>query len=119
MVNNHSLGARAEQYAAEYLEGKGYEIIGRNYRCGKSEIDIIATHMELLVVVEVKARSTAYFGMPQEFIGKVKIGHIVKAADHYMQVNNLDGEVRFDVIAIVERNQNLEVTHIEDAFYHF
>ena len=53
-----------------FLKKKGYEILARNYRIIKAEIDLIAHYQNTLVVVEVKARSSSFFGAPQSFVGK-------------------------------------------------
>lgn len=53
-----------------FLKKKGYEILARNYRFLKAEIDLIAHYQNTLVIVEVKARSSSFFGAPQSFVGK-------------------------------------------------
>lgn len=114
-----TFGAWAEQVAAEYLADKGYEILERNYRYDRAEIDIIARHKGFLVVVEVKARSTDYFGHPQDFINKKKVRQLVKAANHYVLKHHIENEVRFDAIGILRVNKRWKVEHLEDAFYFF
>lgn len=119
MSKQHGLGKWAENYAAKYLEEKGYEILVRNYRYDRAEIDIIAKHRGQIVVVEVKARSTDYFGHPQDFINRKKVAQLVKAANHYMLENELEEEVRFDAVAILKGEKGFRVEHLEDAFYFF
>jgi putative endonuclease len=43
----------------------------------------------------------------------------VKAVDEYVVSNDLDIEVRFDIIAILHEKNKASINHIEDAFYHF
>lgn len=119
MSSKQSFGAWAEEVAAEYLLGKGYEILERNYRYDRAEIDIIARHEGFIVVVEVKARSTDYFGHPQDFINKRKVRQLVKAANNYVSEHNIETEVRFDAIGILRVNNTWKVEHLEDAFYFF
>jgi putative endonuclease len=71
------------------------------------------------VAVEVKTRSTDYFGNPQDFIKPKKIKLLVKAVDEYVNRNNLDVDVRFDVIAIIKTENEIKIEHLEDAFFHF
>ncbi|THD69703.1 YraN family protein [Robertkochia marina] len=119
MSKNQRFGAWAEQVAADYLVEKGYKILERNYRYDRAEIDIIARHGGYLVVVEVKARSTDYFGHPQDFITKRKVRQLVKAANHYVLMHKIETEVRFDAIGILRVNKTWRVEHLEDAFYFF
>jgi putative endonuclease len=120
MAHHNELGKIGEQLAADYLSRNGYEILERNYYYDKAEIDIIAQkESETLVVVEVKTRNSDYFGDPQDFVKPAKIKLLVKAANEYVISNNLDVEVRFDIIAVLKNKSIEQVKHFENAFYHF
>jgi len=119
MANHNELGKKGEQLAVDFLLKNGYEILERNYRFQKAEIDIIAQKKEVLAVIEVKTRSTADFGNPQDFVKPKQIQRLVKAMDEYVTSNDLDVEVRFDIIAIIKENKGFKIEHLEDAFYHF
>jgi len=119
MASHNDLGTEGEQLAVDLLLEKGYTIVERNYRFQKAEIDIIAQINGVLAVVEVKSRSTNEFGNPQDFVNKKKINLLVNAADEFVNMNDLEVEVRFDIIAIVKENGNFTIEHLEDAFYHF
>ncbi len=119
MAQHNELGKKGEQLAVDYLLKKGYDIIVRNYRFDKAEVDIIAQLKDTLAVIEVKTRSTTDFGNPQDFISPKKIKRLVKAVDEYVNVNNLDVDVRFDIIAIVKQGKIFDIEHLENAFYHF
>ncbi|WP_299884726.1 YraN family protein [uncultured Lacinutrix sp.] len=119
MAHHNELGKKGEQLATDFLLKKGYDIIERNYRFDKAEVDIIAQIEETLAIVEVKTRSTIDFGNPQDFVKPKQIQRLVKAVDEYVTVNGLDVEVRFDIIAIVKDGKNFTIEHLEDAFYHF
>ena len=54
MAEHNEIGALGEQYACRFLEQLGYEILERNWRHVKDEIDLIATHEGQLIIVEVK-----------------------------------------------------------------
>ena len=98
----------------------GYEILAQNYFFDKAEIDIIAKKGEdTLVVVEVKTRNSDFFGDPQEFVTPSKIKLLVKAANEYIISNDLDMEVRFDIIALIKNKTIEKIEHFENAFYHF
>ena len=119
MAQHNELGKKGEQLAVNYLSKNGYEIIERNYRFDKAEVDIIATKGETLAIIEVKTRSTTDFGNPQDFVKPKQIQRLVKAVDEYVTVNRLDVEVRFDIIAIVKNGKAYDIEHLENAFYHF
>jgi putative endonuclease len=119
MASHNELGKKGEQLAVEFLLDKGYEIIERNYRFDKAEVDIIALQKETLAIVEVKTRSTSDFGNPQDFVNTKKIKLLVKAVDEYVVLNDLDVEVRFDIIALVKKDKGFIIEHLENAFYHF
>lgn len=119
MAQHNELGKKGEQLAVDFLLKKGYQIIERNYRFQKAEVDIIAKIKDILAIVEVKTRSTIDFGNPQDFVKPKQIQNLVKTVNEYVNVNELDVEVRFDIIAIVKENKQFRIEHLEDAFYHF
>ncbi|MET2986628.1 YraN family protein [Aureibaculum conchae] len=119
MANHNELGRKGEELAIAYLKKNGYKIRDINYRYLKAEIDIVAQKEDVLAIVEVKTRSTRDFGLPQDFVSNKKIKLLVMAADHYVISKDLDVNVRFDIIAIVNNNNKFEIEHLENAFYHF
>lgn len=120
MADHNDFGNLAEQLAADFLEKGGYQILVKNFRHQKAEIDIIASYRNQIIIVEVKARGTDIFMEPQEAVTKAKIRSLVMAADFYMKDQNLDQEVRFDIIAVLpDERGKLKITHLEDAFQSF
>src|SRR5690606_12725295 len=120
MADHNELGKIGEEIAVEYLIEQGYSILERNYKFDRAEVDIIAQKTpEELVVIEVKTRNSDYFGDPQTFVTPRKIQQIVKVADEYVVSNDLDVEVRFDIIAILKNNKEEKLDHFENAFYFF
>jgi putative endonuclease len=119
MAHHNELGKIGEQLAADYLLGNGYKILTRNFFYDKAEIDIVAKIKDTLVIVEVKTRNSDFFGDPQEFITKNKIKLLVKAANEYVISNDLDVEVRFDVISVLKNKTTEQIEHFKNAFYHF
>lgn|SRR5690606_10572151 len=119
MAQHNDLGKIGEQLAVDYLEAKGYEIVTRNYVFQKAEIDIIAKHDNMMICVEVKTRNSDYFGDPQDFVTKSKIKLLVKAMDAFIIENEIPLETRFDIIAVLKNKTTQELTHYENAFYHF
>jgi len=119
MAEHNELGEKGEKFAVEYLLKNGYNILEKNYRYLKAEVDIIAQKGEVLVGVEVKTRSSDYFEDPQDAVKPKKIKLLVSAIDYYVVQRDLDVEVRFDIIAILYQNNKFTLEHLEDAFLHF
>ena len=119
MAEHNDLGKFGEELAVDFLEKNGYEILETNWTFDKAEIDIIAQKENILAVVEVKTRSSLDFGLPQEFVKPKKIQLLVKAINEYVTQNDLDVEVRFDIVAIHKENKEFVIEHIEEAFYYF
>tara|TARA_B100000965_G_C19575116_1_gene750993 strand:+ start:59 stop:421 length:363 start_codon:yes stop_codon:yes gene_type:complete len=116
MAEHNEIGKLGEEQAQKFLLDKGYDILALNWRFKKAEIDIIAQQKETLVIVEVKTRTSIDFERPQEAVTISKQRHLVRAADAYIQENEIDLECRFDVISVLILNQKVEIEHIEDAF---
>ena len=101
MAKHNDFGKLGEELAVNYLIGKGYEILERNWRNIHKEIDIIAKDGTDLVIVEVKTRQTDEYGNPDVAVTKKKQRMLIAAANAYITRNNLDIETRFDIISIV------------------
>lgn len=119
MAEHNELGEIGEALAVEHLEKKGYKILAKNYTFGKAEVDIIAQIGDMLVAVEVKTRSSIDFGLPQEAVKPKKIQLLVSAVNEFVLSNELELEVRFDIIAIHKNRGKYDLEHLENAFYHF
>lgn len=119
MALHNEFGKKGEQLAVDFLIKNGYVIKYRNYRYLKAEIDIIAQKDNFLVIVEVKSRSTEFLNHIAETVTPKKIKLLVMAADHYVIDNDLDIEIRFDIITILMKNAVPYLEHIKSAFYHF
>src|SRR6478609_2891757 len=119
MAEHNELGKQGEEMAVEFLQRSGYIILETNWTFQKAEVDIIAQKADVLAVVEVKTRSSIDFGLPQDFIKPKKIQLLAKAINQYVIVNDLDVNVRFDIIGIQKQNSEFLIEHLEDAFYHF
>ena len=119
MAEHNDLGKFGEELAVEFLQKNGYTILETNWVFQKAEIDIIAQKEKVLAIVEVKTRSSIEFGLPQDFVKPKKVQLLVKAVNEYLISNDLDANVRFDIIAVYKQENNYKIYHIEDAFYHF
>lgn len=119
MAQHNELGKLGEEMAATLLQKSGYAILETNWVYQKAEIDIIAKKGNVLAIVEVKTRSSTDFGLPQDFVKPKKIQLLVKAVNEYVVANDLDVEVRFDIVAISKEDNRFKMEHLQDAFFHF
>ncbi|GAB3911595.1 YraN family protein [Mucilaginibacter boryungensis] len=118
MAIHNDLGRRGEQLAKTHLENTGYEVIDENWCYGKAEVDLIAYKDRTIIFIEVKARTGTGFGEPEDFVDLRKQKLLAKAADEYIYLMNHQGEVRFDIIAILFTSETVyRLNHIEDAFW--
>jgi putative endonuclease len=114
MSDKIKTGNHGENLAAGFLREKGFDIVARNYRHNRGEIDIIAQRDNWLIFVEVKTRSSNKFGEPEEFVTEFKAKKIFEAAEEYIYSIDWHGHVRFDVISI-KVGAATEIVHFEDA----
>ncbi len=115
-MQSRKFGNKGEKIALQFLKKKGYDILETNWFYGHKEIDIVAFKDNELIIVEVKTRSSNYFGEPYEFVDRKKQLFLIEAANGYLEEKGLDLPVRFDVISILIRNGKTEIFHIENAF---
>ena len=112
-VFNKVSGDGGEEKAISYLKKHGYKILKTNFRTNIGEIDIIAKDGKEYVFVEVKFRSSDYFGRPSEAVNIYKQRKIRNVATIYINKNRLFNEIcRFDVIEVLGN----EINHIQNCF---
>ncbi len=106
-------GRQFEKLAAKFLTENGYEIIEKNWRAGRREIDLIAVKDKTVVFVEVKGASSQKFGHPSERVDQKKQDNLIKAAEQYIIAKDLNGyDYRFDLITFL----NGRIEHYRNAF---
>ena len=109
-----ALGRDGEQAAAEYLERSGLRVLARNWRCSVGEIDIVAVERRVLVVCEVKTRSSARYGTPVEAVTRRKYRRLRRLAYCWLTANGvLFDDVRIDVVGVTrDGSGGLTIEHV-------
>ena len=117
MAAHNELGEWGENLAVAYLQGKGYQLIERDWKSGRRDIDIIAEdETGTIVFVEVKTRRNRVFGEPEEAIDYRKMQSLQQAINHYIKLHHINSQVRFDIISIVGTpGSEPEINHIKDV----
>ena len=116
MTTRKKIGDQGEDNAVNFLFANGYEVLERNYRFGRAEIDIIALKDSVMVFIEVKSRKNIIYGYPETFLSEQQQDRIHLAAEEYVLQQAWQGEVRFDIIAILWEGKDPTLDHFEDAF---
>jgi len=100
-VSTVAAGRRGEDEAVAFLKRNGYRVVGRNVRLACGELDIVARHGRALVFIEVKSRSSADKGLPEEAVGPRKRERIRRCAELYLAKTRWTGEVRVEILSIL------------------
>lgn len=115
--NNREFGSWGEKKAAQYLLKKGFRIVERNFRLRQGEIDIIVTKDDWLVFVEVKTRSSRFFGSPQAAVDFDKQRKIKNIARYFLMDSDYKRyRIRFDVISIMYIEGKTKIEHLKNCF---
>ncbi|MBN1780669.1 YraN family protein [bacterium] len=118
MTYKRKIGKYGEDLAVDYLKSLQYQIVVRNYRINRGEIDIIARDKNTLVFVEVKTGSSDRFGSPELWVDRRKQVQIGRLAVAYCTKNHIeDTDCRFDVVAVTLDGQEPGIEHFKDAFW--
>jgi len=111
------LGKAGEKVAADLMRSRGYQVVGAGFLARRGEIDLVCRRGGVLVVVEVKTRSSIDFGSPLEAVGARKRRALVAAAAEYRALSEWRGPIRYAVVSItVNPAGSLEAELVEDPF---
>lgn len=118
MTTQRELGIRGERLAARYLEALGYEVVDRNYRFGRREVDLIVRRENVVAFVEVKTRAGDGYGHPLEAITALKRREVERVAIHWQRRNGTPRQqYRFDAVGVLMRRGTRPVIeHIPNAW---
>jgi len=118
MNNNKATGDKGEEIAAVYLVKNGYQMVERNWRFRRWEVDIIATKGRFLHFIEVKTRKSLRYGRPEESITRDKMSNLKNVAEEYQYQHPQWKYIQFDVLAITLINEEVkEIFMIEDVYF--
>ncbi|HEY5901844.1 MAG TPA: YraN family protein [Anaerolineales bacterium] len=114
-THNQSIARWGEDAAAQFILSLDCQIVARNTRTPYGEIDIVARRGDVTIFVEVKARTSATFGLPEEAVNARKLAHMLAAAEHYAAANGID-HWQIDVISVEGRPGSPPlITHFENV----
>jgi putative endonuclease len=111
-------GRDGEDRAAAFLTAAGLHILARNVRAAAGEIDLVALDDETLVFCEIRTRRSGGQGGALASVTPFKQRQVVRVAEHFLARHpHLHARpMRFDVVAIDVRGDDVEIVHVRDAF---
>lgn len=109
-----ALGAYGETLAARHLTEQGMVLLDKNWRCDLGEVDLVLRDGRVLVVCEVKTRSSLAFGTPVEGVTEQKAARLRRLAARWLADHDVrPAEVRIDIVGVlVPANGDIEVDHV-------
>lgn len=117
MAAHNDTGRLGEKLAMEYFMKLGYQILERNWRCRRHEVDLIAHKNGLLYFIEVKCRSGLNFGYPEESVSLKKIKNLIDASAEYIYLFPQWERIQFNVLSVIlHENEATEFFLIEDVY---
>lgn len=119
MNSRQETGKFGENMAADYLEGKGFNILARNWRSGHYELDIVALDADGIHFVEVRTRINPEI-LPQETVNSPKQRKVVEAAKRFLKEEAYrkfsDFEAFFDIVGVTVAGDGTGLEYIPQAF---
>jgi putative endonuclease len=113
-------GAQAEEIAAAHVEKLGWQVVARNVKVGRDEVDLLAIDPappRSLVFVEVRSVTSSVFGAPEERVDRAKVGHLYRAMAMLSSVEALDPAALFlrrrvDLLVVDRRGPEPQIRHL-------
>lgn len=116
-TSSHSKGKHYEDIATLYYQRLGYDVIERNWRAKRFEIDLIVESQTQIIFVEVKGGKLEYMGHPVHRVDKRKQERLLQAAETYLSVKHTKNkDVRFDVLTVSDTSGGQKIERFENAF---
>jgi len=110
----HALGAYGEQVAARHLTEAGLVLLDRNWRCAEGEIDLVLRDGEVLVLCEVKTRTSEVCGSPHQAVTQAKLDRLHRLGQAWMRAHDVHvDDVRVDLVGVLRPPRGpAEVDHV-------
>ncbi len=116
MAEHNQLGEKGEDLALDFLLKQGYELLARNYRYQKAEVDIILNQGNTIIFVEVKTRTSESFVEAEVAVTTQKQKRMISAANNFLTETSMDYEAQFDIVVVILNSKEKSIRHIPDAF---
>jgi putative endonuclease len=118
-LTRQELGALGERHAARALRAAGLQLLERNFRCRRGELDLIAREGDTLVFIEVRTRTDTNVMTPLESVNERKQARIILLAREYLRTRRMpECRCRYDVVEVTATpwGNVLDIRHLPGAF---
>jgi len=118
MAAHNEFGKAGEQIAVDWLAERGFQLISRNWKFGRYELDIIASRKGVLHFIEVKSRHDDLFGQPEDWVSWKKGKHMMSAGVAFQEKYPVWLQIQYDILAILfTRDGKRDIFFIEDVYW--
>jgi putative endonuclease len=118
MAAHNEFGKEGEQLAAEWLEQRGFQLISRNWKFARYEVDIVASLKGILHIIEVKTRHDDLFGKPEDWVNWKKGRHLLAAGEAFQNKYPVWEQIQFDILSIlISPDGKPDFFFIEDVYW--
>jgi putative endonuclease len=115
LAEHIATGKLGEALALAYYLKQEYQLLVRNWRWNKVEIDLILRKANRLVFVEVKTRTTNSPIEAELVLSAAQQSRLISGADHFAQHYPEEMESRFDVITVTLDSNGHSINHFPSA----
>jgi len=116
LARHNDIGKKGEELAKHFLVQSGFNILEKNWRYRRLEVDFIAVKSEVVHFVEVKTRTSEHMGRPEDLVTDAKMESLIEASEVYTEQNPLYERVQFDILSILIQLNKTSYLLIEDVF---
>jgi len=117
-TERQGLGRWGEEVALGHVVLRGWEVLARNWRIGRLEVDLIARDGPWLVIIEIKTRTEPVQADWHRMVSRAQQDRLIRAARAFLARHpERSLEVRFDVVAVLRNRYGHRILHTESAFY--
>jgi putative endonuclease len=118
MAAHNEFGKAGEEMASEWLEQRGFQLIFRNWKFARYEVDIIASRNGILHIIEVKSRHDDLFGKPEDWVNRKKGRHLLSAGEAFQNAYPDWTQIQYDILSILlTAGGKKEFFFIEDVYW--
>jgi putative endonuclease len=118
MAAHNEFGKAGEQIAVDWLAERGFQLISRNWKFGRYELDIIASREGVLHFIEVKSRHDDLFGKPEDWVSWKKGKHMLSAGVAFQEKYPVWVQIQYDILAILLTPEGKrDIFFIEDVYW--
>jgi putative endonuclease len=108
-----ALAEAAGKAAVGYLEGRGFQVLDRDWRCDGEIISILAAERGTCVAVDLRVRAGTRHGRPLDAIGQDRARTMHRLAARWLAEHGMRYEqIRIDVVGLLQQQGGFTIEHL-------